>query len=291
MYWVIINILLVIIVPKVEMLKLAHHSTLAIVPSCSETIVWRRLTELRTELKDKGLYRWPPHINLNYPFINPSQYDQILPRLEENLVSIEPFRITLSHFGTFGGRSRGVLWLHPEANRVVSEDADAESSSQIFDTLYEKIISSLEAAGVPPSTKPFVPHMTVAHYETLTHATDSLAVLQPSWTPLSFDVSELWVMERRGDDGQFHIAWRLPLLGRTLEDGAAAGKTGCYERIELMPLEEEAWVHEARVGFKKGRGSQRQSSTDSPEEIARKREQRAIKRESQQSAPEAAEAS
>ena len=33
--------------------------------------VWRALTQARTEMRDPGLYRWPPHANLLYPFVDP----------------------------------------------------------------------------------------------------------------------------------------------------------------------------------------------------------------------------
>jgi hypothetical protein len=31
--------------------------------------VWNALTNMRVELRDPGLYRWPPHVNLLYPFV------------------------------------------------------------------------------------------------------------------------------------------------------------------------------------------------------------------------------
>ena len=43
-----------------------------------ENSLWKILTALRVELRDPGLYRWPPHVNLLYPFVRYEQ--QSVPR-------------------------------------------------------------------------------------------------------------------------------------------------------------------------------------------------------------------
>ena len=43
-----------------------HSSTVAIVPP---EALWPPIQRARRALRDKGLYRWPPHINLLYPFL------------------------------------------------------------------------------------------------------------------------------------------------------------------------------------------------------------------------------
>jgi 2'-5' RNA ligase superfamily len=51
---------------------LYHHWTVCVVPppSPSTKPVWEAITEARTRLHDPGLFRWPPHVNLLYPFVD-----------------------------------------------------------------------------------------------------------------------------------------------------------------------------------------------------------------------------
>ena len=136
--------------------KKLHHWTVCMVPppSCcshddnnnnnNTERVWEQLTHCRTELRDPGLFRWPPHANLLYPFINcfverTKQEDDttssetqmvvvpdsttssrvvppdILEKLLDACRQCEPFTVRLHEFGTFGGKHRGVLWLYPDS--------------------------------------------------------------------------------------------------------------------------------------------------------------------------------
>ena len=63
-------------------------------------------------MKDAGLYRWPPHANLLYPFLETG--DAAAPKLRRAARKIAPFRVRLASTGVFGGKRRGVLWLRPE---------------------------------------------------------------------------------------------------------------------------------------------------------------------------------
>ena len=90
--------------------RLEHTSTIALVPP---EHVWPRLQAARRQLRDKGLYRWPPHLNLLYPFLPPQHYREGVAALAPTLAEIEPFSITLDRLAIFGGRRRGVLWCGP----------------------------------------------------------------------------------------------------------------------------------------------------------------------------------
>jgi hypothetical protein len=155
-----------------RVLKKFHHFTVCMVPpdeagNTSSTAAgtatvaadnaWALLTRARTELKDPGLYRWPPHVNLLYPFpdvyaldvldadvsddvTDDDDYENVYgdgtavgqrPRQKLNADIMErlvaacrqcpPFHLRLERFGTFGGSHRGVLWVYPDSSYTSSE--------------------------------------------------------------------------------------------------------------------------------------------------------------------------
>jgi 2'-5' RNA ligase len=94
--------------------KRVHESTIAIVPpsiTAADAILWESILTARKKLLDKGYFRWAPHVNLIYPFIQPKRYDDVVHRLAKAIEQFPPFEVSLSEFGVFGGRTRGVLWL------------------------------------------------------------------------------------------------------------------------------------------------------------------------------------
>ena len=47
--------------------SLTHTTSLCIVPP-DDSPEWRAVQATRLEMRDAGIYRWPPHCNLIYPF-------------------------------------------------------------------------------------------------------------------------------------------------------------------------------------------------------------------------------
>eukprot|EP00961_Rhodomonas_salina_P236992 3203347-Rhodomonas_salina.1 len=87
-----------------------HHTTVALIPPdeawSSIQAAWST-QELRAELKDKGLYRWPPHINLLYPFV-PERRFAVSPKLLNLKVLRARFSTDLPY-----GDPRGGAEAHP----------------------------------------------------------------------------------------------------------------------------------------------------------------------------------
>jgi hypothetical protein len=92
-----------------------HHTiTVCMVPPPSAESVWSDVTKARTQLRDPGLFRWPPHVNILYPFIKINNAesmvnDEIVCKLRNATKQCQPFRVSLDTLGTFGGKNRGVL--------------------------------------------------------------------------------------------------------------------------------------------------------------------------------------
>ncbi len=70
-----------------------YETTVAIIPPDE---AWGTIQALRLQLRDSGLYRWPPHINLLYPFVPVKHFPEACSRLAESLQHIEPFELTLA---------------------------------------------------------------------------------------------------------------------------------------------------------------------------------------------------
>ena len=174
--------------------KLTHTTSLCIVPP-DDSPEWRAVQATRLELRDAGIYRWPPHCNLIYPFA-------AKPRLAARdarraCAAIAPFRLRLTAYGTFGGAKRGVLWLRPD---VVGGDADSLATLQ--STLCETL--GYETPAARKRSLPFVPHFTLAHFESLAAAEAAGDAL--TFEPVEFDVDAVHLLEREGHGA--YVEWQ-----------------------------------------------------------------------------------
>lgn len=296
---------------KTELRKV-HTTTVCLVPEAKHEHVWQAVTRARTELRDPGLYRWPPHANILYPFFDIKPKNSItidedkLNLLSEAVKKCEPFRVALDSFGTFGGKSRGVLYLYPRSFSPLDCDNNEESADFHGDNIgidssddpgreplieLQSILQEfIPECGDTIKNGKFTPHITLSHFLSLQDALDGQAKLESWWEPLVFDVKEIYVLKRVGDAGQFKVLATLPL--------------GIDSSVEVhdpplafpgMPQEEEDWVKQGRMQMKarrngngrrgKGRSSRRKKvrgpskTRDTPEEIVKKRAERAAKRE------------
>jgi hypothetical protein len=99
--------------------------TICIVPPPSANEVWEQITRARTQLKDPGLFRWPPHVNLLYPFIECCNNDQneetttavdpsILRRLEHAVKRVRTFHCHFEPIWHIRGNKAGSFVALPE---------------------------------------------------------------------------------------------------------------------------------------------------------------------------------
>lgn len=194
-----------------------HHTALAIVPPSDDTECWTQLTELRCRCRDKGFYRWPPHINLVYPFIDSSEFPLFAERLTHSLAKTASFEVSLSRMDTFGGKNSGVCWLDPctdKANIGAKNVSTYETLSQLHTNVTNVLENeSLDCGSVSKQqpARPFRPHLTFNHSPNLAAATAIVKAEQENWTGLSFCVKELYLLERRQPDDQFRVVAIVPL--------------------------------------------------------------------------------
>lgn len=247
----------------------SHCMTVCMVPPPSDKDAWAQLSLARRAYKDPGFYRWPPHANLLYPFIEPSfDIDTELDQATRNEMKEEirkqfrekmalhlakaaeqcmPFDVTLHSFGTFGGETRGVMWADPQSSYSTTKQDNTDDTSPLIH-LQNELEKQFPTCKDQKKQGSFTPHITISHYANITDALAAKEEIQASWQPLSFRVSEVYLLERKGDDGQFIIAATIPL-----------GPESVVEMLDPpmsfpgMPSEEEDWVLEERMKMKERR--------------------------------------
>lgn len=214
--------------------RAVYHTALAIVPPSAATACWDQVQDTRRTLRDKGFYRWPPHVNLVYPFVESDRFEELAVLLTRELAVVEPFDVQLERFGTFGGGKKGVCYLVPGTD-----------PSDRINRLYERVHGVVSQLMPCPEVARFIPHMTVAHTPTAGDARAAAEATEPHWHPTSFHVEEIYILLRSPPDDQYSIACRIPLgVGLERADDAPTAPTIAppLERFEKMPTEEEEWV-------------------------------------------------
>lgn len=149
-----------------------HQSAVAVVPPRE---AWGPIQAIR-QRHDRQFRRWPPHVNLLYPFCTPDQFDEVLPRLVAACLHTPPFQVTLAEFRFFRHSSRkATLWLAPEPKEdLVRLQAALQAACPGCDDL------SRFAAG-------FTPHLSVGQAGSAGEAERLQVTWQRTWEPIRFE--------------------------------------------------------------------------------------------------------
>ena len=218
---------------------LTHETSVAMVPSDD---AWLHIQSARRLVEDKGLWRWPPHANLLYPFVAPSLFESAACELARAAASVEPFSCTLRDFGVFVHKRSATLWLRPDTSR----------DGALHDLQYalQRAMPLCDAQRSQHGGD-FTPHVTVGHFAdeaSALAARDRIltAAFWPREEGIRFLVTHVVVMARTGKDGgQFEPKWWVPLGGGATSvegdhgdrHGRMASRAAMGERFAHMPSE------------------------------------------------------
>ncbi|KAK3988557.1 2'-5' RNA ligase superfamily-domain-containing protein [Cladorrhinum sp. PSN332] len=162
----------------------SHDTALAILPPPH---LWPRIDHLRS-LYDKAYLKWPPHINLLYPFIPPSSLDSL-----PTLPSQSSFNLTLDIPSVFE---------HKHSNTIYLTSSSAEQQEKVKE-LRRNVLKALGAQD--GGGQQFKMHLTAAQSDDSASAAHKYLVEKVGNIPrFSWPVEELCILkrERNQDSGE-----------------------------------------------------------------------------------------
>eukprot|EP00732_Lithocolla_globosa_P007142 Lithocolla_globosa_v1_NODE_8804_length_780_cov_23.772414.p1 type:complete len:183 gc:universal NODE_8804_length_780_cov_23.772414:89-637(+) len=176
----------------------AFHSAVVISPPQSQ---WSGIQSIRQK-HDKAFHRWPPHINMLWPFSEPSDYATTVPQLTQALASFPPFTLRFDTFKTFQSKKSSVVWLSPS-----TADQNVHALQRVMQVAFPQYddVSKKSEDG-------FSPHLTVGQWPNK-DVPSALAKLNGSFEPVEWEVKEVYVISREGVDGAFEVKHVVPLGG------------------------------------------------------------------------------
>ena len=167
-----------------------HHAAVVVIPPQD---LWEPIQSIRRQY-DRHVKRWMPHVTLIYPFRPRPLFAEAEPELRGACAGMQPFRATLSELRYFEhGRGRFTLWCAPEP---------AETFIRLQAALQEKCPDCDDASRHGAG---FVPHLSVGQAAGRSQLRECLAELRASWRPIAFDVSEIALIWRQGDEDPFAV--------------------------------------------------------------------------------------
>jgi poly(A) polymerase len=188
--------------------------------------MWDAIQEIRSS-NDTSFDRWPPHINLLWPFIPQSQFASATTSIQSSskFSSIQPFTVRLSRFSyTHGSRyihlvadcvdpsSGSILPWPPVITKGKKKEIVSTPIQDLFVALMEVFPGCerpfLDENGLPSEW--FLPHLSVGQVDQAT-IRETVASLQSGWTPIEFEVNELTFLARSGPNKPFQSILTVPL--------------------------------------------------------------------------------
>lgn len=157
----------------------SHDTALCIIPPQR---LWPAINRLRS-LNDKAYGKWPPHINLVYPFVHPevvANAADIL--LQLDLSSLVPSQVSITDADAFVRDKGNTLYLKP----------DATTASDLHG-----LVSKVRSALGWQSQSSYTPHLTVGQTEDADSSTHQFLLHKARLlAPMSWDGSQLAIMVR-----------------------------------------------------------------------------------------------
>lgn len=181
-----------------------HTSALCWVPPISQQ---KPIQCLRAE-HDRQIHRWPPHVNVLYPFVPFSEFDPAARLLAHVLQYVQPFSVTLRRLESFKhGKKSQTAWLVPESHDEAVDVNPWYALQNACESAFPHCIEQRKHGGI------FTPHLTVGQFQETKHVDALHARVNTMWDPLTCTVDSLVLISRSGQDEPFLVHWRVPLGG------------------------------------------------------------------------------
>jgi len=160
---------------------------------------------------DKSFLRWPPHVNLLYPFVPQSVVASRIAEISDALRDMLPFKVTFAEFKHFRHSQRSfTLWLEPSPRQQFIELQ--RRVQRVFPTLTD--LSTIEVFG-------FTPHLSLGQWRSHSDLDAAKSIYSKSWTPFSCVVDAVHVITRT-EDSPFSIYYTIPFGGKEPFAGSVA---------------------------------------------------------------------
>ena len=155
--------------------------------------LWAPFVEIKKNHMNPRIKRPPyPHITLCSPFVNPKNYPEVKIKIREALKSIEPFEINFANFELFKNYSSTTLYLAPQSDSEISQ-------------LYKSLMATLPSSIVKEQNN-FEPHIGVGYFKGSKNNADIFQKkYQSNWTPLKFNVQEIYFLRRRHQESPWEV--------------------------------------------------------------------------------------
>lgn len=172
--------------------------------------IWPAIQRTRV-FNDKGFVRWPPHINLLYPFWEDEgdSFAVASQNIYEVTRSMQPFTVSLHEMGVFDHGCSSTAWLDPQSPALVELQARLAAAFPDCQDLNNDPKRGITA---------FTPHLSIGQWKSAAAAEEAAAQLQQQgrFADLTASVSQLALISRCSFSDPFEVAWIVPL-------GTAAG--------------------------------------------------------------------
>jgi len=192
--------------------------------SCSILIpeeLCEKIQEIRLE-HDKSVHRWPPHINLLFPFIGHDLFPQAKSKIESSPLfkTIKPFTLRLTQFHN----NPGSKFIHiqvevkpppesnqpqkqPQKNNKRTKKGDSPTLTDL-ERLQQLMHQLFPACAQESSMVPL--HVSVGQFDQ-TKIPDYIQDFQTHWEPIEFEVTQLVFMHRTGENSPMQSNITIPL--------------------------------------------------------------------------------
>lgn len=199
----------------------AHTSALAV---CPPEQVWGFVQALRRKY-DRAFERWPPHLNLLYPFVREEELGGVPARLAAALARVEPFDVTLAGVSVFEHKRSATVWLAPR-------DEDQARLRELHAALLRELPDCDDTVREGLLT----PHLTVAKVSSGNAPkvrAEAEAALAAAGPPPTFRVDHVDILVR-GAHTPFRVLYRVPL-------GSGDAPPAFVPRETTPPYDASAW--------------------------------------------------
>ncbi|KAL1499889.1 hypothetical protein AB1Y20_012572 [Prymnesium parvum] len=172
-----------------------HTSALCFIPPPDAQEAIQRLRQLH----DRQIRRWPPHVNVCYPFVPLPEFEAAASHLASCLRGFPPFDVTFRQLRHFAhGKKSFTAWLDPEASALQWQEL-VELCTRAFPHCSEQ------------KQRGFVPHLTVGQFQSEREVQALEESIRGSWDSVRVQVADLALISREGQDQPFFVHWRVRL--------------------------------------------------------------------------------